>query len=85
MAVAVLLGFRNNEAYNRYWEARTAWGDLLIYSRNFASQVMGYIHIPVEQDQKLQNLSEIYSELIYRHLAFLNTLRLHLRQKKNMG
>ena len=43
---------------------------------------MGYIHIPVEQDQKLQNLSEIHSELIYRHLAFLNTLRLQLRQEK---
>lgn len=82
IAVAILLGFRNNEAYNRYWEARTAWGDLINYSRNFTSQVMGYIHIPVKQDQKLQNLSEIHSELIYRHLAFLNTLRLQLRQEK---
>lgn len=82
IAVAILLGFRNNEAYNRYWEARTAWGDLMNYSRNFASQIMGYIRLPIEQDQKLKDISDIHSELIYRHLAFLNALRLQLRQEK---
>lgn len=82
IVVAILLGFRNNEAYNRYWEARTAWSDLMNYSRNFASQVIGYIQPPVEQGQELQNASGIHTELIYRHLAFLNSLRLQLRQEE---
>lgn len=82
IAVAILLGFRNNEAYNRYWEARIAWGDLINYSRNFASQIMGYIQLPIEKNQKLKDTSDIHSELIYRHLAFLNALRLQLRQEK---
>ncbi len=82
IVVAILLGFRNNEAYNRYWEARTAWSDLTNYSRNFASQVMGYIQPPAEQKQVPQNASGIHSELIYRHLAFLNALRLQLRQEE---
>ncbi len=82
IVVAILLGFRNNEAYNRYWEARTAWSDLTNYSRNFASQVIGYIQPPAEQKQAPQNASGIHSELIYRHLAFLNALRLQLRQEE---
>lgn len=79
IAVAILLGFRNNEAYNRFWEARTAWGDLTNNSRNFASQLMGYIHPPGELSQ---DSISIHRELIYRHLAFLNALRLQLRQEK---
>lgn len=82
IVVAILLGFRNNEAYNRYWEARTAWSDLTNFSRNFVSQVMGYIQTPIEQGQELQNASGIHTELIYRQLAFLNALRLQLRQEE---
>jgi len=82
IVVAILLGFRNNEAYNRYWEARTAWSDLTNYSRNFASQVIGYIQPTAEQKQAPQNASGIHTELIYRHLAFLNALRLQLRQEE---
>lgn len=82
IVVAILLGFRNNEAYNRYWEARTAWSELMNASRNFASQVIGYIQIPIEQGQELQNASGIHTELIYRQLAFLNALRLQLRQEE---
>lgn len=83
MAVAILLGFRNNEAYNRFWEARTAWGDLTNASRNFVSQVMGYTYPPREQAQASKDaIVAIHSELTYRHLAFLNALRLQLRQEK---
>ncbi len=83
IAVAILLGFRNNEAYNRFWEARTAWGDLTNASRNFASQLMGYVQPPGEQKQAFQDATaSIHRELIYRHLAFLNALRLQLRQEE---
>jgi len=82
IAVAILLGFRNNEAYNRYWEARTAWGDLMNYSRNFASQVRGYIQPPKEQEREQQKVLDIHTELVYRQLAFLNALRLQLRQEE---
>jgi len=83
IAVAILLGFRNNEAYNRFWEARTAWGDLTNASRNFASQLMGYVQPPGEQKQAFQDATaNIHRELIYRHLAFLNALRLQLRKEE---
>lgn len=81
IAVAILLGFRNNEAYNRYWEARTAWGNLTNASRNFAAQVTGYVQPPQMQEQASPDVTDIHSELIYRNLAFLNALRLQLRQE----
>jgi len=83
IAVAILLGFRNNEAYNRYWEARTAWGNLTNASRIFTSQIMGYVHYPVKQAPVSQEtIEKIHTEIIYRHLAFLNALRLQLRREE---
>jgi ion channel-forming bestrophin family protein len=34
--LGVLLGFRNNQAYDRWWEARKLWGQLINDSRNLA-------------------------------------------------
>jgi putative membrane protein len=39
LALAIFLGFRNSAAYDRYWEARRLWGDLVHRSRSFARQV----------------------------------------------
>lgn len=38
LTLAIFLGFRNNVAYQRFWEARTLWGELLIVTRNIARQ-----------------------------------------------
>ena len=54
-AVVILLGFRNNEAYRRYWEARTAWGELTNASRYFASEIMGYIQPPRGKEHAAQD------------------------------
>lgn len=36
-AVSLLLGFRTNSAYNRWWEARKIWGAIVNDSRTFAN------------------------------------------------
>ncbi len=33
IAASVFIGFRNTTAYNRWWEARTLWGSIIINSR----------------------------------------------------
>jgi putative membrane protein len=38
LTLAIFLAFRNTVAYQRFWEARTLWGELLIVSRNLARQ-----------------------------------------------
>lgn len=38
-AVGLLIAFRTNSGYERFWEARTAWGAILNRTRNLARQV----------------------------------------------
>lgn len=38
VALSLFLGFRNNAAYARWWEARTLWGGLIADIRNLARQ-----------------------------------------------
>ena len=40
VALSIFLGFRNNTAYTRFWEARTLWGAHINASRSFARQTM---------------------------------------------
>jgi ion channel-forming bestrophin family protein len=42
VALAIFLGFRNSASYERYWEARKLWGQLLIHSRDAARQYASF-------------------------------------------
>ncbi|MFJ5446449.1 bestrophin family protein [Methylobacillus methanolivorans] len=42
LTLAIFLGFRNSVAYQRFWEARTLWGELLISARNLTRQVQQF-------------------------------------------
>jgi len=75
IAVAFYTGFKNSQSYDRFWEARKIWGGIVNYSRTFSNQV---IHL-VEDD------SDTKKELIYRHLAWINALRLQLREKNSFS
>ena len=70
-ALAIFLGFRNNSAYDRWWEARKIWGAIVNISRNFGSQVVAYV-----EDKETQNA------IVYRHIGWLYALNMSLR--KNM-
>lgn len=68
-AVAFYIGFKNNQAYDRLWEARRLWGGFTNTSRSFAAMLIGIL------DDK-----EVVREILTRHLAYLNILRLQLRR-----
>lgn len=38
LALSIFMSFRNNACYDRWWEARKLWGQLVIASRSFARQ-----------------------------------------------
>ncbi len=40
IALAVFLGFRNNASYDRWWEARKLWGQLLNTSRSLTREAL---------------------------------------------
>lgn len=68
-AVAFYVGFKNNQAYDRLWEARRLWGSITNTSRTLAAMVIAII-----PDKAIQR------EFMYRHIAWVNILRLQLRK-----
>ncbi|AVJ25682.1 bestrophin family protein [Achromobacter spanius] len=38
LALSVFMGFRNNVCYDRWWEARKQWGDLVVQARSLARE-----------------------------------------------
>lgn len=40
LTLAICLGFRNTVAYQRFWEARMLWGELMIVTRNLTRQLL---------------------------------------------
>ena len=40
IALSIFLAFRNNASYERWWEGRKLWGQLVHVSRTFARQTL---------------------------------------------
>jgi len=78
-AVAILLGFKNNTAYDRWWEARKIWGGVVNQSRYLGSQLVVYMDKNKEVDSEAH--SQLLHELVRRHLAYIDLLRLQLREQ----
>ena len=76
-ALAIFLGFRNNSAYDRWWEARKIWGGLVNDSRSWTRQVVAWAEPGVNDDA-----DEVKKELVDRHLAFVYGLAHHLRGQR---
>ena len=82
-AVAFLIGFQNNAAYGRAWEARKIWGGIVNESRTWANMVKDmvtneYATEPVSEDE----LEAQRRTLVYRHIAWLTALRYAMRSKR---
>lgn len=68
-AVAFYVGFKNNQAYDRLWEARRLWGGITNTSRILAASFISLI-----------NDKTIQKDFLMRHIAYINILRLQLRK-----
>lgn len=77
-ALAFFIGFNNNQAYDRWWEARKIWGSLINNSRTFARELISYTTNNKDGEEK-ENSSIITEKLITRHIAFLYILKNNLR------
>ena len=76
-AVAFLLGFKNNIAYDRWWEGRKIWGGIINVSRTLGTQVLTYI----QNEEATTLIDSSHKKIIYRHLAYVNSLRFQLRKQ----
>ena len=75
-AVAFYVGFKNNQAYDRLWEARKIWGSIINSSRSFGSSVNNFVSNQFrDTDASESEIHSIKQRLLYRHIAWLYTLR----------
>lgn len=78
-AVAFYVGFKNNQAYDRMWEARKIWGGIVNESRTWGMMVDGFVTTQFA-DEKVSDkeIEAIKKRLIYRHIAWLYSHRSQL-------
>jgi ion channel-forming bestrophin family protein len=85
VALAILLGFRNNAAYDRWWEGRKLWGGIVNASRALARQTITLMEPGLTEPRAEvtpgdeERAKELAKEILYRHIAFVNALRHALR------
>lgn len=75
-AIAFFVGFNNNQAYDRWWEARKIWGALVNDSRSWARSIITYVS-QKEMDDEV--FAELKKRIVCRHIAFLYALKANLR------
>lgn len=75
-AVAFYVGFKNNAAYERMWEARKIWGAIVNDSRSFGVKTKHFVSNHF-RESPIENaaLHKIHERIIYRHIAWLYRLR----------
>jgi putative membrane protein len=75
--IALLIGFRTNSAYDRWWEARIIWGAIVNDSRTWVRQLMTFI--PFENKKSTE--FHFVRDLSLRQVAWNYSLTRHLRKQ----
>ncbi len=70
--LALFLGFRDNSAYQRWWEGRILWGAMINASRNLSREARNFLPIDEARDMR--------RTIVIRQIAYVNALRCQLRK-----
>ena len=81
-ALSILLGFKTNAAYDRWWEARKIWGAIVNDSRTFARQVLSLIS-PRDASDADATATQ-HRELVHRQIAWCYSLTHSLRGQDSL-
>ena len=84
-AIGIIVGFRNNSAYGRWWEARGLWGQIVNNSRSLARQVVTTMHVPEGDGCEGEGVDSehavlrMQARLVHYQIAYVHALRQQLR------
>jgi ion channel-forming bestrophin family protein len=82
LPLGIFLGFRNNTAYDRFWEGRKLWGSLVNTSRSLTRQALTMLELQPEAERGAHVQDEIRAfeiKVIHMQIAYVHALRHHLR------
>lgn len=71
--LSLLLAFRSNQAYDRWWEARTIWGAVVNDSRSLSRQILSFIEGDFEEVVRFRE------RMVRRQIAWCYALSRALR------
>ncbi len=75
-AISVILSFKLNQSYDRWWEARKVWGAIVNDSRSFVLQLQSFV---------TGNQQSAIKEIAYRHIAWCFSLGQSLRGQEALN
>ncbi|MBD1936599.1 bestrophin family ion channel [Microcoleus sp. FACHB-68] len=75
LVLGLLLVFRTNTAYERFWEGRKIWGVIVINARNLARQI--WVGVSEVEPADRENKASVLKLLV----AFAIATKLHLRKE----
>ena len=80
-AVAFYVGFKNNQSYDRVWEARKVWGSIVNLSRSFGAAVRSFMQHGRAKEIPQNEIDREVRTLILRHIAWLHAVKHAMRQR----
>lgn len=78
--MSLLLAFRSNQAYDRWWEARTVWGAIVNDGRTLGRQVINF----VDANYDLEGVRKFKEQMLRRQMAWNYCLSQRLRGEDPM-
>lgn len=84
LPLGIFLGFRNNTAYDRFWEGRKLWGSLVNTSRTIVRQIITFVEPLPEADREESTKPKVLAyerEIVHLVIAYVHALRYHLRDE----
>lgn len=78
--ISLLLAFRSNQAYDRWWEARHIWGAIVNESRTLARQINCFTEAPGHEEE----MQRFRAQFIRRQIGWCFSLGQSLRGKNGL-
>ena len=75
--ISLLLAFKSNQAYDRWWEARTLWGAIVNDTRSLTRQLLTFVDTPYAEDEQ----KAFCERVAKRQVAWCYSLSRHLRKE----
>ena len=66
--LSLLLVFRTNTAYDRWWEGRKLWGNIVNNSRNLALKIKSFVSNDEETLRFFRRVIPLYAAMLAKHL-----------------
>jgi putative membrane protein len=72
LALAIFLGFRNSTSYDRYWEGRKLWGELIVMCRSLTRQILTFVSYEEQLTPNWPPYQEgdTRTRMVYRLIAY---------------